>query len=152
MTYFTTIVYVRLLGFAIYCSLTHNVSLIICFCSFNHTFAACFLQILNYSRHPCFWLTIPIGWLVVDFHPLDIKHAWRTLKRALTISVKALNYESVNSYVARFTNLQIRGCIILHFSIIAFNQLIPVNLYDCCSTFYWRTFWISGIACSWVYY
>ena len=70
--------YVQLLGFAIQCSLTHNVSLIICFSPFSHFFAACFLQILNYSRHPCIKLTIPVGRLVGDSHSLDSKHAWRT--------------------------------------------------------------------------
>ena len=70
--------YVQLLGFAIQCSLTHNVSLRICFSPFSHFFAACFLQILNYSRHPCIKLTIPVGRLVGDSHSLDIKHAWRT--------------------------------------------------------------------------
>lgn len=88
MTYFTTAVYVQLLGFAIQCSLTHSVSLIICFSPFIHTFAPCFFQILNYSRHPCIWLMVPVGRPIEDFHLLGIEHAWHTIKTAQPDLVK----------------------------------------------------------------
>ena len=97
MTYFTTAVYVQLLGFAIQCSLTHSVSLIICFSPFIHTFAPCFFQILNYSRHPCIWLMVPVGRPIEDFHLLGIEHAWHTKRELILLVYKSALRPMINN-------------------------------------------------------